>query len=77
MGSEGIFGIITEAVVKIRPLPEAKEYESIIFHDYSIGIKFMYEVGMSKIWPASIRMIDNVQFGLGANLKLKTTSFLK
>lgn len=43
LGHEGNFGIITECVVKIRPIPEAHVYESIIFHEFDLGIKFMYE----------------------------------
>lgn len=48
LGHEGNFGIITECVVKIRPIPEAHVYESIIFHEFDIGIKFMNE-GISLI----------------------------
>ena len=29
----------------------------------------MYEVSQSKIWPASIRMMDNEQFKFGMSLK--------
>jgi alkyldihydroxyacetonephosphate synthase len=44
MGSEGNLGIITEAVVRVRPLPEVKIFDSIIFYDFEEGIKFMHEV---------------------------------
>lgn len=43
LGHEGNLGIITECVVKIRPIPTAHVYESIIFHEFDTGIKFMYE----------------------------------
>ena len=43
LGHEGNLGIITEAVIKLRPIPEAHIYESIIFHEFDLGIKFMYE----------------------------------
>jgi alkyldihydroxyacetonephosphate synthase len=43
LGHEGNFGIITECIVKIRPLPEKRVYESFLFYDFDIGIKFMYE----------------------------------
>ena len=43
LGHEGNFGIITECILKIRPIPEAHIYESIIFHEFDLGIKFMYE----------------------------------
>lgn len=59
MGSEGNLGIITEAVIKVVPLPEKRIYESMLFHDFEIGIKFMYAVSKTKCWPTSIRLVDN------------------
>jgi len=74
IGSEGIFGIITEAIIKLRYLPEVREYNSIIFHNFEAGINFMYEVAMSKVWPASIRTVDNEQFIFGRSLQIKNDS---
>ena len=62
MGSEGNYGIVTEAVIRIRPMPEVKEYGSIVFPDFETGVDFMYEVARSRQWPASIRLVDNIQF---------------
>ena len=69
MGSEGNFGIITEAIVRVRPIPQAKIYESMIFSNYEIGIKFMHAVSRTSCWPTSIRLVDNTQFQFGASLK--------
>jgi alkyldihydroxyacetonephosphate synthase len=62
MGSEGNFGIITDVVIKVKPLPEVRIFDSILFYDWESGIKFMYEVSLTKNWPTSIRLVDNVQF---------------
>ena len=62
MGSEGNFGVITESVLRIRKIPEVKKYGSIIFPDYELGIKFMDEMARGRLWPASIRLVDNIQF---------------
>jgi len=59
LGSEGTLGIITEAVIKIRPIPECVQYDSIIFHDFDLGTEFMHDVALKKVWPASIRLVDN------------------
>lgn len=69
MGHEGNLGIITEAVLRIRKIPEAKEYSSIVFPDFETGIKFMEEVARKRIWPASIRVVDNAQFQFAMCLK--------
>jgi alkyldihydroxyacetonephosphate synthase len=44
-------------------------YESILFHDFDTGIKFMYDVSQSRVWPASLRLMDNQQFQFGMALK--------
>jgi hypothetical protein len=36
---------VTEAVVKIRKLPEVKKYGSVLFPDMESGIKFMEHAG--------------------------------
>lgn len=59
MGHEGNYGIITEAVLRIRNIPEVKEYSSFIFPNFEVGIKFMDEVARKRIWPASMRVVDN------------------
>ena len=59
MGSEGNYGIITEAVVRVRPLPEVRIYDSVFFYDFEQGIKFMYDVSRLRQYPASLRLVDN------------------
>jgi alkyldihydroxyacetonephosphate synthase len=62
MGSEGNFGLITEAVLRVRPIPQVKLYDSLIFNNFEIGIKFMQAVSKTSCWPTSIRLVDNTQF---------------
>ena len=40
----GILGFITEATLRIRPLPEVRRYGSIVFHTFELGVQFMREV---------------------------------
>jgi len=74
LGHEGNFGVITEAVVRIRKIPEVKKYGSIIFPDFEVGIKFMDEMARGRLWPASIRLVDNIQFQFGQALKPQNLS---
>ncbi|CAD8172283.1 unnamed protein product [Paramecium octaurelia] len=69
LGSEGTLGIITEAVIKIKAQPEVCKYESILFHNFALGTEFMYRLSRSKVWPASVRLVDNNQFQFGMALK--------
>ncbi|XP_050301920.1 LOW QUALITY PROTEIN: alkyldihydroxyacetonephosphate synthase [Anthonomus grandis grandis] len=69
MGSEGSLGVVTEVVLKIRPLPKCKKYGSIVFPDFESGMKCMREVAKQRCQPASIRLMDNGQFKFGLILK--------
>ena len=69
MGHEGLFGILTQASIKVKPLPETKVYDSIVFPNFDHGSKFMYECGINYVRPASIRLVDNLQFQFAIALK--------
>lgn len=69
LGSEGNFGIITKATLKLHAIPEVQDYNSALFHDWKTGVDFMNELSKSGIVPASARLMDNVQFRFGQALK--------
>jgi alkyldihydroxyacetonephosphate synthase len=72
-GSEGNFGIITKATLKVHALPETSDYNSALFHDWETGVAFMYELSKSGAVPASARLMDNAQFRFGQALNAKPT----
>jgi len=76
LGSEGTLGIITEAVLKVRPLPEEKRYGSIVFRCFEDGVACLKEVAQKRQAPASIRLMDNAQFFFGMALKTPDNSRL-
>lgn len=69
MGSEGRLGIITQAVVKIRPLPEVDAHDAIVFKSFDEGVEFLHDLTRSGKVPASVRLVDNTQFQLSQTLK--------
>lgn len=69
MGSEGTLGVITEATLKIRRLPEKTVFGSVIFPTFSQGVACLREIAEKRQAPASIRLIDNEQFQFGHALK--------
>lgn len=69
-GSEGCFGIITSAVVRISALPECKDFECVLFADFDSGFRFVRDVaGLGHNIPASLRLFDNAHFRLGQALR--------
>ncbi len=76
-GSEGNFGIITKATIKIHKKPEASTFESILFHNWEDGVNFMYEIAHSNLIPASSRLMDNSMVRFASALKEEKTGFDK
>lgn len=77
IGNEGNLGIITKAVLKIHPKPEAKKYQAVLFPDLEHGVKFLKELYFSGKLPASIRLMDNTQFKWGQALNPRLNLFAK
>ena len=75
-GSEGMLGIITSAIIKIFPFPEVQEYGSILFPTFEHGFKFMYDLARETTPPASVRVVDNLQFQFGLALKPRSSGTL-
>jgi alkyldihydroxyacetonephosphate synthase len=70
VGSEGCFGIITSAVIRIWPLPECQEYDSVILPDFEHGLRFSRDVArLGSNLPSSVRLLDNEHFRLGQALQ--------
>ena len=69
IGSEGTLGVVTEAVMRIRPLPPVREYGSVVFPDFDSGVACLRELTRLGVLPASIRLVDNQQFQFGQVLK--------
>jgi alkyldihydroxyacetonephosphate synthase len=75
LGSEGRLGIVTRAVVKVRPLPEVQKHGSVIFSELDTGFAFVRDVQRAGAAPASIRLMDNLQFQFGQALKPRKHGF--
>ncbi|KAJ0177400.1 hypothetical protein K1T71_007409 [Dendrolimus kikuchii] len=73
MGSEGCIGVVTEVVLKIRPLPAVTRYGSLVFPDWESGFRFEREVAKLRLQPSSIRLMDNEQFRFGQALKIENS----
>lgn len=60
VGSEGTFGIITEATLRIWKLPEERIFAAFKFPDVKSGISAMREIMQSDIKPSVVRFYDEL-----------------
>jgi alkyldihydroxyacetonephosphate synthase len=72
-GSEGNYGVITSATVKLFRKPEVQRYGSVLFPTLGHGLDFLYELQRSGSVPASVRVMDNTQFHFGQALQPKSS----
>jgi alkyldihydroxyacetonephosphate synthase len=75
IGSEGQLGVVTSAVTKVFPLPEQRRFGSVLFRDFEAGFAFLRDVQRAGNVPASVRLMDNLQFQFGQALRPARTGF--
>lgn len=58
VGSEGTLGVITEATLRVDPLPEARGFLSFSFPDIFTGMEAGRRIMTNRLRPAVIRLYD-------------------
>jgi len=58
LGSEGRLGILTQAQVRIRPLPEFEEFYGVFFHEWEAGMQAVREIAQGGL-PISMARLSN------------------
>jgi alkyldihydroxyacetonephosphate synthase len=77
IGSEGTLGIITEATMRLDPLPEGRRFLSFQFPTVTAGLETARLIMTRRIVPAAMRLYDEADSAkLTSMLKLDTTGVL-
>jgi alkyldihydroxyacetonephosphate synthase len=58
LGSEGAFGVITEAVVRVQPAPAESLYTGFLFHDFASGTAAIRRAVQEGVCVAMLRLSD-------------------
>ncbi|MCY4142196.1 MAG: FAD-binding oxidoreductase [Gammaproteobacteria bacterium] len=68
LGSEGIFGIISDAWLRLQKRPVYRASLGAMFSDWEKGTEAVRAVVQAKLWPANLRILDPVEAGVNAGL---------
>jgi alkyldihydroxyacetonephosphate synthase len=61
LGSEGIFGVITQVAARVRPVPEHRRYEGWMASDFGSGAEVVRKLAQSDALPDVVRLSDEAE----------------
>ncbi|MHB8895416.1 MAG: FAD-binding oxidoreductase [Candidatus Geothermincolia bacterium] len=76
-GSEGTLGVITQATMKVRPLPEAYDYRGLLFKEFEGGVQAVREMMQNKHIPETIRISDAEESAFAMRVRKPSSSAAK
>ncbi len=74
VGSEGVFGVITEATMRIRPIPSVIDYRGLIFRNFAAGVSAIREMMQQGMVPTCVRLSDRTETALAQAFRSTTGS---
>ncbi|WP_290818760.1 FAD-binding oxidoreductase [Halovivax sp.] len=58
LGSEGSFGVITEAWMRVQPRPPYRSRATVRFADFDEAVAATREIAQARLYPANCRLLD-------------------
>jgi alkyldihydroxyacetonephosphate synthase len=68
VGSEGLFGVITEVAVRVRPLPTVREYQGFVVDGWAAGVEAVRSLAQSRVLADVTRLSDPTETEVALNL---------
>lgn len=60
-GSEGILGVITEAVLKVQRIPQHRKSVTVRFKSFDQGVEACRQLAQSQLYPTNARLVDPLE----------------
>ncbi len=60
-GSEGTLGVITQATLRLAPLPETRDYRGYLLPSFAEGVEAARELMQTGVRPAVLRLSDEAE----------------
>lgn len=73
-GSEGFLGVITDARLRVQPIPEHRATAAIGFETFEAALEAGREIVQAGLWPAQLRILDPDEHAMSAALAGSTAS---
>jgi alkyldihydroxyacetonephosphate synthase len=70
IGSEGVFGIITSATLKVHPIPESEQVYAFEFENLEKGYSAVREMFSSGVKPTSLDLFEVYDIGADSETRL-------
>ena len=77
IGSEGTFGVITEATMRVHPRPESRIVRGYLVPEFEGGIEAIRECVMQECAPAMVRLNDPDKTALSIAFRPPSSGFSK
>ncbi|MGD8554672.1 MAG: FAD-binding oxidoreductase [Anaerolineales bacterium] len=58
LGSEGRLGVITRAILRVRPIPERESFQAIFFRDWESGAAAVRAIAQAGVGVSMLRLSD-------------------
>lgn len=68
LGSEGRFGVITRAAVRVRRLPEYEAFYGVFFHDWEAGVQAVRQIAQEHVPVSMLRLSDPRETAMSLSL---------
>ena len=61
LGSEARLGILTQATIRIRPLPEEEHFYSAFFPNFEVGLRAVRQIAQAELPVSMVRLSDPLE----------------